>query len=138
MVKEFWVNLPVKNIEKSKQFYSAIGFSFTSEYGNTPTSAAMQVGSKDVIVMLFTEDLFAVFSQQPIADTSKESEVLLNIDAESPAEVDELAVKVEKAGGIVFSKPRESQGWMYGCGFADPDGHRWAVLYMDRSKIPTK
>jgi len=61
---------------------------------------------------------------------------LISIDAESREEVDEWAKKVTAAGGNVFAQPAENQGWMYGCAFADLDGHRWNVLYMDMSKMP--
>lgn len=71
-----------------------------------------------------------------MVDTQKSSEVLISIDAQSKGEVDEFAAKVREAGGNVFAEPAENQGWMYGCGFADLDGHRWNVLYMDLTKLP--
>ncbi|MFC4476702.1 VOC family protein [Flavobacterium chungangensis] len=96
----------------------------------------MVVGEGHFVVMLFEEMLFSSFSQNSITDTKLSSEVLISIDAESREEVDELAEKVKEAGGNVFAPPAESQGWMYGCGFADLDGHRWNVLFMDFSKLP--
>ena len=134
MTKQIWLNLPVKNIEKSKQFFSSIGFSFNEEYSNQH-SACMLVGDKNFVVMLFEESLFSTFVQNTIADTQTHSEVLISIDAESRQEVEELAQKVDEAGGVVFAKPAENQGWMYGCGFSDLDGHRWNVLFMDYSKL---
>ena len=135
MVNEFWINLPVKNLEKSKEFFTHMGFKFKSGPGNTDHSAAMLIGGKNVIVMLFSETVFLQFTGNAISDTSKGTEVLFSIDAETREEVDELAVKAEEAGGFVYGKPTESQGWMYGCGFTDPDGHRWGILYMDMSKM---
>ena len=61
---------------------------------------------------------------------------MISIDAQSRLEVDETALKVIEAGGTIFAKPAENQGWMYGCGFQDLDGHRWNVLYMDLNKLP--
>jgi predicted lactoylglutathione lyase len=61
--------------------------------------------------------------------------VLISFDAESPAEVDEIAQKVTAAGGVIYAQPGESEGWMYACGFCDPDGHRWNPLFMDMSKM---
>ncbi len=136
MTKEIWMNLPVKNIAASKEFFTKIGFSFNLQFGNTEHSACLLVGSKNVVVMLFEESLFKSFTQNEIADTKKVNEVLFSIDAESREEVDELARKAAAAGGIVFGKPEENQGWMYGCGFTDLDGHRWNVLFMDKSKMP--
>ena len=86
--------------------------------------------------MLFEESTFENFVQNEITDTKSSSEILISIDAESRAEVDAFAKKVVEAGGLVFAKPAEIQGWMYGCGFADLDGHRWNMLYMDLSKAP--
>lgn len=130
MTKELWVNLPVKNIQKSKKFFTKIGFSF-NEDRESETMAAMMVGEKKVPVMLFEESTFQNVIQHNVTDTEKSSETMLSFDAESREEVDELAGKVQEAGGNVFSGPAEMQGWMYGCAFTDPDGHRWNVLYMD-------
>jgi uncharacterized protein len=136
MIKEIWINLPVKEVNKSRAFFTAIGFTLNEQYGNSDQSASLFVGSKNIVLMLFNEKQFSGFTQQPIADTAKGTEVLFSIDAESPDETDALAKKVTDAGGTVFAAPGWNQGWMYGFGFADPDGHRWNVLYMDFSKMP--
>ncbi len=135
MTKQIWLNLPVKDVKKSKVFFDKIGFSFNEE-NETAQSACMIVGDKNFVVMLFEEAVFGAFLQNKITDTKSSSEILISIDAESRDEVDVWAQKVVEAGGVVFSKPTEIQGWMYGCGFADLDGHRWNVLYMDFKKLP--
>jgi predicted lactoylglutathione lyase len=135
MVKQIWLNLPVKNVEKSKTFFTEIGFSF-NEAHDTESMACMLVGDNNFAVMLFEETQLESCIQNKITDTTLSSEMLISIDAQSKEEVDEFAIKVQKAGGNVFAKPAENQGWMYGCGFADLDGHRWNVLYMDMSKLP--
>ncbi|MFB9108802.1 VOC family protein [Flavobacterium gyeonganense] len=134
MTKQIWLNLPVKDVAKAKEFFWKIGFSFNEQH-DTPTSTCMVVGERHFVVMLFEELVFAGFSQNGITDTNSGSEVLISIDAENREEVDELAQKVKDAGGTIFSEPAESQGWMYGFGFADLDGHRWNVLFMDFSKL---
>lgn len=134
MTKQIWLNLPVKNVAKAKDFFWKIGFSFNEQH-DTPSSTCMVVGENHFVVMLFEEILFSGFSQNGITDTNSSSEVLISIDAESREEVDELAKKVQEAGGNVFAEPAESQGWMYGFGFADLDGHRWNVLFMDFAKL---
>ncbi len=135
MTKQIWLNLPVKNVAKAKDFFWKIGFSFNEQH-DTPNSTCMLVGEGHFVVMLFEESLFASFSQNKLTDTKSSSEILISIDAESREEVDQLTEKVEQAGGIVFSKPAENEGWMYGSAFADLDGHRWNILYMDFSKLP--
>lgn len=135
MTKEIWINLPVKDVKRSREFFSKLGFTF-NERGSSEHSLSMFVGEKNVIFMLFEEAMFQNFTQHTITDTSKSTEVLFSIDAESREEVDQLAKAAADAGGDLFAPPGENQGWMYGCAFADPDGHRWNVLYMDMSKIP--
>lgn len=135
MTKELWINLPVKDVARSKEFFSRLGFSF-NEQMSTDHSACLLVGAKKLVVMLFAEPVFKGFTQHEVADTKQATEVLFSIDAESREEVDEMAKKATDAGGMVFGKPSENQGWMYGCGFTDLDGHRWNVLYMDMSKMP--
>ncbi|WP_264565519.1 VOC family protein [Flavobacterium sp. N3904] len=134
MVKQIWLNLPVKNVEKSKAFFSKIGFAFNNKQ-ETASSACMLVGEHNFVVMLFEEGMFEGFVQNKVTDTQRSSEILISIDAQSKQEVDEFAVKVKQAGGDLFAEPAENQGWMYGCAFADLDGHRWNVLYMDFSKM---
>lgn len=135
MIHEIWINLPVKDVGKSKAFFSNIGFSFNEARCNGNDSACMVVGNKGIVVMLFAESIFKNFSANELADTSRGTEVLLSFDGNSREAVDTMAQKVTAAGGHVFCQPVEVQGWMYGFGFADPDGHRWNQLYMDRSRM---
>lgn len=135
MTKELWVNLPVKDVNKSKEFFKKIGFKIEEERSNDQM-AAVKVGSKEIAVMLFPEATLKAFMNAPLADAKQGNEVLLSFDAGSREEIDELAKKVTDAGGTLFGKPSENQGWMYGFGFIDLDGHRWNGLYMDFSKMP--
>ena len=89
-----------------------------------------------MVVMLFNEVTFKSFTQNQLTDTRTSTEVLFSIGAASKEDVNEIAKKAAAAGGTGFSEPAESQGWMYGCEFSDPDGHRWNSLYMDMSKMP--
>ena len=135
-IKEIWINLPVKDIAKSKEFYKAIGFVLNTSHGNTDHSACFLMGEKNMVLMLFQEDVFKGFTRNNLTDTSQSSEMLISFDAETRTEVNDMANKAEAAGGTLFGKPEEIQGWMYGCGFTDVDGHRWNMIHMDMSKIP--
>ena len=135
MTKEIWLNLPVKDLQRSKAFFSALGYTFDSPRDND-VMASLIIGNKKFAVMLFAEHLFKSFIQTEVTDTKKSSEILISLDAESREEVDEFAKKVVAAGGTLYAIPAENQGWMYGCAFIDPDGHRWNVLYMDMNKMP--
>ena len=136
MQNDFWLNLPVKNAKKSEEFFKQLGFSTIPVPGNPSNMVRLLAGSNNVVIMLFEEAAFKGFSGNEITDTSKTSEVFLNLGAESKEAVNALAEKVKQAGGNVFAEPGEKDGWMYGCGFADIDGHRWGALYMDMSKYP--
>lgn len=135
MTKEFWLNLPVKDVKKSKQFFTSLGFSFNTQHADTENSAGLMLGQKNVMVMLFNEPNFKGFTNKDITNTALSNEVLLSIDAESKEEVDALIQKVIAAGGYSKHKPYEMTGWMYGCVFSDLDGHLWNVLHMDMSKM---
>ena len=100
------------------------------------SSRAWYVGSKKVILNLFPAAVFEGFSRQPVNDTASSAEVLFSLGADSRGEVDAMAKKAVDAGAILYGNPGEKDGWMYGCGFVDPDGHRWNVLFMDVSKMP--
>ncbi len=136
MTKDLWINLPVKDVKKSREFFTKIGFTLNTQFPETDQMASLFVGTKNLVVMLCAEATFQGFTKSNIADAKQSTEVLFSFDAESREEVDELAEKVKRAGGTVWAGPGENQGWMYGFGFADLDGHRWNVLYMDMSKMP--
>ncbi len=136
MTKELWINLPVKNVEKSREFFTTIGFSLNEKYGNSDHSASLEIGEKNFIVMLFEEEIFKGFTKNELPNGKQTTEVLFSFDAENREAVDETASKVFDAGGTIFSEPAEINGWMYGFGFADPDGHRWNMVFMDFSKMP--
>lgn len=135
-MKSIWINLPVKNLKKSRTFFKAIGFRENPMHENAEHLASFLIGEHNFVMMLFPEDSFKSFSGTAIADTKKGTEVLLNIDAQSKQEVDEMVETVRKAGGKIYAEPGESQGWMYAFGFEDLDGHRWSMLYMDMERIP--
>ena len=135
MTKEMWINLPVKDINRSKAFFTKLGFSVNEQRSNAEL-ASLVIGEKNLAVNLFRDSIFETFSKNKIADAKQGTEVLFSIGAESREEVDEMLRKAVDAGGMVFSKSQEKDGWMYGCGFADLDGHRWNSLFMDMSKMP--
>lgn len=136
MAQDIWLNLPVKDLKKSIEFFNAIGFTQTFGPGNTEKSASFTIGEKKIVLMLFAQDVFSGFTCNALSDTSKGTEVLFSLGADSKDQVNDLANRAKSAGGTVFAEPRESNGFMYGCGICDPDGHRWNVLFMDISKIP--
>lgn len=136
MPNDIWINLPVKDVDRARAFFTSTGFQLNPHFGHGPDSVSLVVGERQVIVMLFDEETFAGFAGQPVADPAAGTEVLLSIGLESREAVDALAENVATAGGTVFSEPGEIDGWMYGMGFIDPDGHRWNAVYMDFTRMP--
>ena len=136
MIRELWLNLPVKDVNRSREFFRKIGFSIHPAHEKSEKMAGIIVSDRKIMVMLFPESDFKNFSQAEVSDTAKGAEMLISIDAASREEVDDIANKAAEAGGKVFGKPGESQGWLYGCGFSDLDGHRWNILYRDMEKMP--
>ena len=131
-----WLNFGVDDLIKSREFYQAIGFKIMEQHANNNQMVGLVIGEQKVAVMLFPKSVFGGFIQNTVTNTGESNEVLISIDAASPEEVDALIALVEKAGGKVYGKPGWSQGWMYGAGFCDLDGHRWNILHMDMSKMP--
>ena len=127
--KQIFVNLPVKNLEKSKAFFSALGYTFNEQFTDA-NAACMVIQEGSIHVMLLVEDFFKTFTDKSLTDTSKSTEVLLCLSCESRAEVDELVAKAVAAGGTVPRAPQD-YGFMYGHGFQDIDGHLWELSYMD-------
>lgn len=127
--KQIFVNLPVKNLEKSKAFFAALGYTFNEQFTDA-NAACMVINEGSIHAMLLVEDFFKTFTDKSLTDTSKSTEVLLCLSCESRAEVDEMVAKAVAAGGTV---PREPQdyGFMYGHGFQDIDGHLWELSFMD-------
>ncbi|RST46916.1 VOC family protein [Variovorax sp. DXTD-1] len=127
--KQIFVNLPVKNLEKSKAFFSALGYTFNEQFTNA-NATCMVINEGSIHAMLLVEDFFKTFTDKSLTDTSKSTEVLLCLSCESRAEVDEMVAKAVAAGGTVPRAPQD-YGFMYGHGFQDIDGHLWELSYMD-------
>lgn len=136
MSKDIWINLPVRDLARSVAFFNHIGFASNQGPGNSENSASFTIGEKKIVLMLFVQDQFSGFTNHAVSDTSKGSEVLFSLGADSREEVDAFAHHARSAGGTVFAEPGASNGFMYGCGFSDPDGHRWNALFMDPAKMP--
>lgn len=128
MATQIYVNLPVKNLERSRAFFTSLGYGFDPQFSNE--SGACMVIDENIYAMLLVESFFQTFTRKPVADATRSTEVLVCLSCDSRAQVDELVAKARAAGGTV---PNEAQdhGFMYGHGFEDPDGHVWELMYMD-------
>lgn len=132
MNKQIFVNLPVKNLVKTKEFFAHLGYSFNAQFTND--DAACMVVSDTIYVMLLTEPFFKGFTKKAIANAHETTEVLVCLSCESRAEVDELVSKALAAGGKAPIAPQD-HGFMYAHGFEDLDGHQWELVYMDPNHV---
>jgi len=133
MSTKMFVNLPVKDLDRTVAFFTALGFKFNPQF--TDKNATCMIVSEEAFVMLLVEPFFKGFTPKPISDAKKSTEVLLCLSAESRAEVDDMVAKAIAAGGSAPNKPQD-HGFMYQHGFEDLDGHLWEVAYMDMSAMP--
>jgi predicted lactoylglutathione lyase len=131
MKKDLWLNLPVKDVKRTKAFFTSLGATFNDGPGDTDHSACMLVGTKQTVVMFFEEKMFEGFTGLPLVDANTSAQVLMSVGADTREEVDQIAAAATAAGANVFAPPMGIQGWMYSCAFADLDGHRWNVLFME-------
>jgi hypothetical protein len=127
-----FVNLPVKDLDRSVDFFTKLGFSFDPRF--TDETATQMIVGDDAFVMLLVEDRFKDFTKKQLVDATKQTEVIVALSAESREGVDELADKALEAGASPANDPLD-MGFMYGRSFDDPDGHLWEVVWMDPSAV---
>jgi len=132
MHQQIYVNLPVKNVERTKTFFANLGFTFNPQFSNE--SALCMIIGNNIFAMLLAENFFQTFTKKPIADAKKSTEVLVCLSCDSRAHVDQLVAKAVAAGGAAPNDPQD-HGFMYGHGFEDLDGHVWELMYMDPNAV---
>jgi hypothetical protein len=128
MNKQIIFNLPVKNLDKSKAFFAALGFAFNPTYSNE-NAAFMDVVDGTLHVMLMTDAFFSSFTNRPAVNAKEANEVIICLSCESRDEVDSLIARASAAGARI-PHPPEDHGFMYDQGFEDLDGHLWNLVWM--------
>jgi uncharacterized protein len=129
---KIFVNLPVKNLDRTKQFFSKLGYSFNPQF--TDQNAACLVISDDIYAMLITEAFFGNFTKKAIVDATKATEVIVALSTDSRADVDRIVDTALAAGATTHQDPQD-HGFMYLRSFQDPDGHIWEYTWMDPSQL---
>jgi len=132
MTMNVYVNLPVKNLEKSKGFFSKLGFEFNQKF--TDEKCGCMIVGGDNYVMLLAEEFFKTFTKKEICDAAKATEVIVALEVENREKVDELFNKAIEAGGMKNTEPM-IESFMYQQNFQDLDGHVWEVFYMNKSAM---
>jgi predicted lactoylglutathione lyase len=130
--RKLFVNIPVRDLQRSIDFFEALGFTFNTQFTDA-TATCMLVG-EDAYFMLLTTERFKDFSKRPVGDARKETSALFAISVNSRDEVDALVQKAVAAGGSHAADPQD-HGFMYAWSFYDLDGHHWEVFWMDPKAI---
>ncbi len=131
MIEKIFVNLPVKNLDRSVSFFSQVGFTFDPKF--TDKKAACMVVGKNIFAMLLVNDFFKTFTKKEVADAAKSTEAIVALEVGSKEKVDEIVNKALAAGGKP-ANDKNDLGGMYGWSFQDVDGHIWEIFHMDESK----
>jgi len=132
MGTKIFVNLPVKDLKRSVEFFTKLGYKFNPQF--TDETAACMIISEDIYVMLLTQAKFKEFTPKKICDAMKSTEVLVCLSCESRDKVNDMVSKAVAAGGTTYAQSKD-YGFMYQHGFQDPDGHLWELIYMEPSAI---
>lgn len=134
-VKAIFVNLPVKDLTKSMDFFKALGFKFNEQFTNN--NGASMIVANSILVMLLTEEFFTSFTHLGITDTSKENEVILALQVESKDAVDKLVNTAIENGAEdrTTALSEEEEAMMFYRRFKDLDGHLWEIMYMDMNAM---
>ncbi len=135
MTKQIFINFAVKDLKKSMDFYTAIGFTNNPQFSDD--SGKCMVWSENIFVMIMTHEKFAGFATKPIADTKAGLAGLFSLSVESVDEVNKIVNDGLKAGGIEPTEMKD-YGFMQQRTIEDLDGHTWEIFYMDMTKFPTQ
>jgi uncharacterized protein len=130
--KNIFINLPVKDLNKSTNFFKELGFEFNPQFSDE--TASCMIISDNIFAMIMIEERFKGFTKKEIVDTTISAEAIFCLSAESRDQVDEVVNKALSSGGKPYSDPQD-HGFTYVWGFQDLDGHIWEVAYMDESAI---
>ncbi|WP_369179828.1 VOC family protein [Streptomyces mutabilis] len=127
-----FVNLATNDLDASKKFFTGLGYEINAQFSDD-TTASIPL-SETIVVMVHTPEKYRQFTKKDIVDSTKSSEVLIALSAESRAKVDELVDKAVAAGGSVSGETQD-HGFMYGRAFDDVDGHTFEVVWMDPAAV---
>lgn len=134
MTQMIFVNLPVTDLDRSKRFYEALGFTINPQFSDD--TAACVVISDTIYLMILTRDRFRGFAPLPVAETTQTTAVLIALSRDSRAGVDAITEAAVTAGGHE-PKPATDMGFMYTRTFLDPDGNVFEPMWMDPAALDT-
>ena len=135
MNRQIFINLAVKDLQQSMDFYTAMGFTNNPQFSDD--TAKCMVWSENIFVMLLTHEKFSTFTAKPIADTKTNVAGLFSLSVANVEELNKIMESGMKSGGTEPTEMRD-YGFMQQRTLEDFDGHTWEIFFMDMSKIPTE
>jgi uncharacterized protein len=132
MHSQIFVNLPVKDLKRSIDFFTKLGYTFNPQF--TDDNATCMILGDNLFAMLLTEKFFGSFTNKAICDTSKATESLTCVACGSKDEIDQIVAKARAAGATV-PRPAQDHGFMYSHGYEDLDGHTWELVHMSGAPV---
>jgi predicted lactoylglutathione lyase len=128
MANQIFVNLPVKDLKKSIDFFTSLGYTFNPQF--TDEKATCMIIGDNIFAMLLVETYFKTFTPKEIVDAKKNTEAIIALSTDSKEKVNDMVAKAVKAGGSTYNDPKD-HGFMYQHGYQDLDGHIWEIFWMD-------
>lgn len=132
MSRSLYLNLAVSDLDRSVEFFRALGFDFNPQF--TDETATCMIVGEDAFVMLLTKSRFSDFTTKELVDPATQTEAITAFSADSREDVDKLADEALASGGSTANDPMDL-GFMYSRSFHDPDGHLWEIVWMDPSAV---
>lgn len=134
-INEIYVNLPIKDVQKTREFWTKLGFSINEQFSDEKAICVI-MKENHIYAMFLKEEFFQTFTNRPFAKGGT-TQVLLAIGVNSRDEVDNMVKTAVENGGSKYSEPMD-HGWMYQSSFADLNGHQWEVMHADVSQLPSE
>lgn len=132
-INQIYVNLPVKDVQKTREFWTTLGFSINEQFSDEKAICVV-LKTDHIYAMFLREDFFKTFTDRPVAK-GETTQTLLAIGVNSREELDVMIKTAIENGGSKYSEPQD-HGWMYQSAFADLNGHQWEVMFADPSQFP--
>jgi predicted lactoylglutathione lyase len=134
-INQIYVNLPVKDVLKTREFWTKLGFSINEQFSNEKGICVI-MKEDHIYTMFLREEFFKTFTDRPVSN-GETTQTLLSLSMNNREEVDNMVKTAIENGGSKYSEPRD-YGWMYQNTFSDIDGHQWEVFFSDLSQLPAE
>jgi predicted lactoylglutathione lyase len=131
--KTIYINLPIKDMQKTRSFWSALGCKFNDQFSDD-NALCLEIQEGKIYAMLITHEMFSTFTNRAIANATT-TQVLMAIEVDSREEVDTIVSKALAHGATRYRESAD-HGWMYYDSFADIDGHQWEIMFTNFEQVP--